>query len=128
MANLNLSAGVSVALEAAFKAARAAGWKGVVREVRPGPVFLDGIRMRGNNAHCCGPLGEWSRQVTVKFESDGLVVVRLKGEAYELYPGTYPVKWSLEKVEVREWDFGDAWTTPKIPTAIKAEFGPELLG
>lgn len=112
----------SLTLEAAFKAAREAGWTSPAVEVRPGPTFLDGVRCRDMGAPWPSDVGrEYTRRVTVKFRSDGLVVVALRGKVIDYLPGRASVDWRVESAEVREWNFADSQWGERggpIPTKI----------
>ena len=122
----------SLALEAAFKAAREAGWTSPVVEVRPGPVFLDGVRIRDAGPPWPSDVGrrEYTRRVTVKFRSDGLVVIALRGKVIDYLPGRASVDWRVEWVEARGWNFADSRWGERggpIPTnAVLSLVGPDL--
>lgn len=126
-----LSISESLALEAAFKAAREVGWTSPVVEVRPGPIFLDGVRCRDAGIPWPSDVGrEYTRRVTIKFRSDGLVVVALRGKVIDYLPGRASVDWRVESAEVREWNFADSQWGERggpIPTnTVLSLVGPEL--
>jgi hypothetical protein len=123
----------SLALEAAFTAARQAGWTSPMVEIRLGPIFLEHLghrfRYRHQSPHPVFPDGEYTRRITIKFQYDGLVVVMLKGRVVELYPGTQTIDWSIVWAEAREWNLLDShWgeNGGPIPTNTVVQLGPYL--
>ncbi len=117
-------AGESVSLEAAYPAARAAGWTSPVVEISSGPVFINGERARGDWAPWPSDIGRrvvYERILRVKFRADGFVRVYLRGDVLPDVPGKARVEWSVGSVQAHAWDFeNEEWLDRggPIPTKI----------